>query len=214
MIMNIDTAKSHGHLVAPHGGELVDLKLDQENATELKAQSKDFPSWELTSRQIRDLELLLSGGFSPLRGFMNRNEYERVCHEMRLSNGLVWPIPIALDVPDVFAKSLKPGSSKVALRDCEGVMLAVLNVEDVWQPDRKAEAQAVFGTTSTLHPGGDYAINRSNPWYVGGKLEGLQEPSHYDFKALRLTPAELRSEFSRMGWRRVVAFQTRNPMHR
>ena len=142
--MNIDTAKSHGHLVAPHGGELVDLKLDQENAAELKARSKDFPSWDLTSRQIRDLELLLSGGFSPLRGFMNRDEYERVCHEMRLSNGLVWPIPITLDVPEAFAKSLKPGSSKVALRDSEGVMLAVLYVEDVWQPDRKAEAQSCF----------------------------------------------------------------------
>src|SRR6476660_3002545 len=148
--MNIDTAKSHGHLVVPHGGELVDLKLNQENAAELKARSKDFPSWDLTSRQIRDLELLLSGGFSPLRGFMNRDEYERVCQEMRLSNGLFWPMPITLDVPDAFAKSLKPGSSKVALRDSEGVMLAVLYVEDVWQPDRKAEAQAVFGTTITI----------------------------------------------------------------
>src|ERR1700756_4268416 len=171
--MNIDTAKPYGHLIAPHGGELVDLKLDPENAAELKARSKDFPSWELTSRQIRDLELLLSGGFSPLRGFLSRNEYERVCHEMRLSNALVWPIPITLDVPDAFAKSLKPGSSKIALRDSEGVMLAVLHVEDVWQPDRKAEAHAVFATTSTLHPGVDYVLNKAHPWYVGGCIEGV-----------------------------------------
>src|SRR5438309_4800687 len=212
--MNIDNPQSHGHLIAPHGGELVDLTLDEANAAELKARSKDFPSWDLTSRQIRDLELLLSGGFSPLRGFMNRDDYERVCHEMKLSNGLVWPIPITLDVPEAFAKSLKPGSTKVALRDSEGVMLAVLFVEDVWQPDRKAEAQAVFATTSTLHPGVDHLLNRGDGWYVGGRVEGLQLPSHYDFRTLRLTPSDLRAEFIRLGWRRIVGFQTRNPMHR
>src|SRR5881396_2547380 len=213
-IDNIDDAQSHGHLIAPHGGELVDLKLDPENAAELKARSRDFPSWDLTSRQIRDLELLLSGGFSPLRGFMNRDDYEHVCHEMRLSDGLVWPIPITLDVPEAFAKSLKPGSSKVALRDSEGVMLAVLYVEDVWEPDRKAEAQAVLGTTSTVHPGVDYLLNKGHGWYVGGRVEGLQLPTHYDFRTLRLTPLDLRAEFTRLGWRRIVGFQTRNPMHR
>ena len=93
-------------------------------------------------------------------------------------------------------------------------MLAVLSVEEVWQPDRKAEAQAVFASTSAAHPGADYAINKANPWYVGGSLEGIQIPSHYDFRNLRLTPAEVRAEFARVGWRRVVAFQTRNPMHR
>src|SRR2546422_3457162 len=149
-IDNIDSAKSHGHLIAPHGGELVDLKLDPENAADLKARSRDFPSWDLTRRQIRDLELLLSGGFSPLRGFMNRDDYERVCHEMKLSNGLLWPIPITLDVPGAFGKSLKPGSSNIALRDSEGVLAAELYVEGVWQPDRKAEAEAVLETTSTV----------------------------------------------------------------
>src|SRR5262252_1035502 len=212
--MNIENTHSHGHLIAPHGSELVDLKLAPENAAELKARSKDFPSWDLTSRQIRDLELVLSGGFSPLRGFMKREEYERVCHEMRVSNGLVWPIPITLDVPEAFAKSLKPGSSKVALRDSEGVMLAVLYVEDVWQPDRKAEAQAVFATTSMVHPGVDYLLNKAHGWYVCGRVEGLQLPTHYDFRTLRLTPSDLRQEFIRMGWRRIVGFQTRNPMHR
>jgi len=172
-IDNIDSAKSHGHLIAPHGGELVDLRLDPENAAELKARSRDFPSWDLTSRQIRDLELLLSGGFSPLRGFMNREDHERVCQDMKLSNGLIWPIPITLDVPEAFAKSLKPGSSKVALRDSEGVMIAVLYVEDVWQPDRKAEAQAVLGSTSTVHPGVDYLLNKGHGWYVGGRVEEI-----------------------------------------
>jgi len=192
----------------------VQLIASAERSAELKSHSREWPSWDLSARQLCDLELLLSGGFSPLRGFMTRPDYEGVCHDMRLTSGVIWPMPVTLDVTEEFAKKLQPGTSKVALRDPEGVMLAVLNVEEVWQPDRKAEAKAVFGTTSTVHPGVDYAINKSNPCYIGGKLEGLQEPSHYDFKALRLTPAELRSEFSRMGWRRVVAFQTRNPMHR
>jgi sulfate adenylyltransferase len=205
---------STSHLIPPHGGELAQLVASAERSAELKAHSREWPSWDLTPRQLCDLELLLSGGFSPLRGFMRRADYERVCHNMLLTSGVLWPMPINLDVTEEFAKKLTPGSSKIALRDPEGVMLAVLDVEEVWRPDRKDEAQSVFGTTSTVHPGVEYLLNKSNPWYVGGKLEGLQLPSHYDFKTLRLTPAELRAEFSRLGWRRVVAFQTRNPMHR
>jgi sulfate adenylyltransferase len=185
-----------------------------ERAAELKAQSKDWPSWDLTARQLCDLELLMSGGFSPLRGFLNRADYEGVCNNMRLADGTLWPMPITLDVTEDFAKKLTAGSSKIALRDPEGVMLAVMHVEDVWQPDRAAEAKAVFGSTSAAHPGADYAINKSNPWYVGGKVEGLQEPSHYDFRELRLTPSVVRAEFQRTGWTKIVAFQTRNPMHR
>ena len=202
------------HLIAPHGGELVDLSVSTERAAELKNHSREWPSWDLSPRQICDLELLLSGGFSPLHGFMTRPDYDGVCHNMKLASGVLWPMPITLDVTEQFAKSLKPSTSKVALRDPEGVMLAVLHVEDVWQPDRQAEAKAVFNTTSDAHPGVDYLINKANPWYIGGKIEGVQAPSHYDFKNLRLTPAELRNEFARLGWRRVVAFQTRNPMHR
>jgi len=210
----LNASTIHSHLIPPHGGELINLNADVDRAAELKAQSRDFPSWDLTARHIRDLELLMNGGFSPLRGFMTRADYEGVCHNMKLTSGLLWPIPITLDVTESFANGLKQGSSKIALRDAEGVMLAVLHVEDVWKPDRKAEAEAVFRTTSPLHPGVNYLLNKENPWYVGGRIEGLQSPSHYDFKNLRLTPAELRVEFARLGWRRVVAFQTRNPMHR
>jgi sulfate adenylyltransferase len=205
---------STSHIIAPHGGELVNLVAQPDRAQELKAHSREWPSWDLTPRQICDLELLLSGGFSPLQGFMNKADYEGVCHNMHLASGVIWPMPITLDVKEEFAKTLTPGSSKIALRDGEGVMIAVLHVEEIWQPDRQAEAKSVFGTTSTVHPGVNYLLKNSNPWYVGGRLEGLQLPSHYDFKALRLTPAEVRAEFARMGWRRVVAFQTRNPMHR
>lgn len=205
---------SSSHLIPPHGGELVDLIAQPEAAQELKISSREWPSWDLSARQLCDLEMLLGGGFSPLRGFMARADYEGVCNRMRLSSGLLWPMPITLDVTEAFAHSLKPGSSKIALRDAEGVMLGVLHVEEVWQPDRKAEAQAVFHSTSKAHPGADYVMNQANPWYVGGRVEGLQMPAHYDFRALRLTPAELRAEFARLGWRRIVAFQTRNPMHR
>ena len=205
---------SSSHLIPAHGGQLCELIAVPERIKELKSLSKDWPSWDLTARQVCDLELLLSGGFSPLRGFMNCAEYESVCQNMQLPDGPIWPMPITLDISEEFAKRLKPGSSKIALRDAEGVMLAVLHVEDVWQPDRKAEADAVFKTVSSAHPGSGYLLNQSNPWYVGGKLEGIQMPSRYDFRGLRLTPAELRAEFARLGWRRIVAFQTRNPMHR
>ncbi len=210
----MNTLNKTSHLVPPHGGELINLILDRKAAAETKAASRDFLSWDLTPRQVCDLELLLNGGFSPLTGFMNKADYEGVCSGMNLTSGLLWPMPITLDVTEAFAKTLQPGSSKIALRDAEGVMIAILHVEDVWQPDRRAEAKAVFNSTSTAHPGVAYLMNRSNPWYVGGRLEGLQLPSHYDFKTLRLTPAELRADFVNQGWRRVVAFQTRNPMHR
>ena len=202
------------HLIAPHGGELINLIVDPDRISELKSHSRGWPSWDLTARQLCDLELLMSGGFSPLRGFMTRPDYEGVCHNMKLACGILWPMPITLDITEEFARQLKPGSSKIALRDPEGVMLAVLHVEEVWQPDRAAEAKAVFNSNSKAHPGADYAMNKAHPWYVGGRVEGLQAPSHYDFRTLRFTPAELRAEFARLGWRRVVAFQTRNPMHR
>ncbi len=208
--MNVSTS----HLVSPHGGELVNLIAAPEQTRELRAHSREWPSWDLTPRQLCDLELLMSGGFSPLRGFMTRADYDGVCSSMRLASGVLWPMPVTLDVTEEFAKGLKPGSSKVALRDPEGVMLGVLHVEEVWQPNRESEAKTVFNTTSKVHPGVNYLLAQSHPWYVGGRVEGTQEPSHYDFRGLRLTPAELRGEFARLGWRRAVAFQTRNPMHR
>jgi sulfate adenylyltransferase len=200
-------------LTAPHGGTLVNLLVEPARAAELQTASQTWPSWDLTPRQLCDLELLLNGGFSPLAGFMTRADYEPVCRDMRLASGVLWPMPITLDVPEAFAATLAPGAT-VALRDAEGVMLAALHVEDVWSPDREAEAQAVFGTTNREHPGVAALLDRTNSHYVGGRLEGLHLPVHYDFKPLRQTPAELREAFARRGWTRVVAFQTRNPMHR
>jgi sulfate adenylyltransferase len=201
------------HLIAPHGGKLVNLIVDEARAAELKEASRDWPSWDLTPRQLCDLELLMNGGFSPLTGFLKQHDYERVVREARLDDGTLWPIPITLDLPDAVAEKLGP-SSHLALRDAEGVMLAVLHVEDVWQPDREAEARGVFGSTHGEHPGVAYLLKQTNPAYVGGRIEGVSLPHHYDYRMLRLAPAEVRAEFSKRGWRKVVAFQTRNPMHR
>jgi sulfate adenylyltransferase len=205
--------KMPSHLIDPHGGRLTNLIVSEEKRNALKAQSKDWPVWDLTPRQLNDLELLLNGGFSPLSGFLTQKDYEKVCSDMRLSNGLLWPLPITLDITEELAKKLKPGTF-LALRDFEGVTLAALQVEDLWQPNYTEEAEKVFGTDNPEHTGVNYLLNNCNPWYVGGRLEGFQLPQHYDFKHLRLTPEELRKTFSDLGWRKVVAFQTRNPLHR
>jgi sulfate adenylyltransferase len=200
-------------LIPAHGGSLVDLMAPPAAAAELRAASRDWPSWDVTPRQLCDLELLLNGGFSPLRGFLARRDYDGVVDAMRLGNGALWPIPITLDVPETLAGTLSAGM-RVALRDAEGVMLAALTVEDVWQPDRAREAEAVFGTRSLHHPGVRVLLEQSHPFYVGGTVTGVTQPAHYDYRALRHSPAQLRAEFTRLGWHRVVAFQTRNPMHR
>ena len=201
------------HLVPPYGGALVDGVVDDERASELRKASTYWPSCDLTPRHLCDLELLLSGAFSPLRGFLGSADLASVCADMRLSDGTLWPMPVTLDVPDELATQVGPGTS-VALRDPEGVMLAALHVEEVYRPDRRAEAQGVFGTTDPAHPGVAHLLERTHPSYLAGTLEGIQLPAHHDYPALRYTPAELRAEFTRRGWRRVVAFQTRNPLHR
>ena len=201
------------HLIEPHGGTLVDLQASPEQSAELEAASRDWPSVDLTPRQLCDLELVLNGGFSPLRGFLNKADYTSVCADMRLADGTLWPIPIMLDIPEELGKTLNAGST-LALRDPEGVMIAALNIADVWEPDREAEAQAVFGTTNKEHPGVAQLLDRTNPYYVGGTIVGFDPVTHYDYRLMRHTPAELRREFGKLGWTKVVAFQTRNPMHR
>lgn len=167
----------------------------------------------LSSHQLCDLELLLNGAFSPLQGFMGLTDYDSVCATMRMCDGTLWPIPICLDVSAEFAQLLSPGTW-VALRDIEGAMLAALRVDEVWLPDKHAEAEMVFGTTNREHPGVAYLLDNAGQYYISGHLEGLKRPTHYDFRELRLTPAELREDMAGLGWTRVVAFQTRNPMHR
>ncbi len=184
----------------------------KERAQELKQEAVHLPSWDLTFRQIWDLELLANGAFAPLTGYLGKADYEGVCTEMRLSDGAIWPMPITLDVTEELAQSLEAGS-RVALRHPEGMVLAVLTVSDVWTPDKEAEAQGVLDTTDDGHPG-VFELLHGNPVYVGGTIEGVELPPHHTFRYLRHTPAELKHEFERLGWQRIVAFQTRNPMHR
>ena len=189
------------------------LIVDSSQAAGIKKEAVDLKSWDLSDRQIWDCELLLSGAFSPLKGYLTEADLAGVMKDMRLENGSLWPIPVTLDVTEEFAASLQPGE-RVALRHPEGMLLAIITVSDIYTPDRAGEAKAVFGTTDESHPGVNQVLNQTNPVYLGGSLEGVELPPHHTFRHLRHTPSELRAEFKRLGWNRIVAFQTRNPLHR
>lgn len=199
---------------ARHNKELVrELYAPADQIPALRAEAGALPSWDLTPRQICDLELLLNGGFAPLDGFLGEGDYHSVVETLRLENGALWPIPVTLDVSEAFAAKIAAGD-RVALRDQEGVLLAILDVSSVWTPDKAREATLVFGSNDLAHPAARYLHDRAGPCYVGGRVTGVQTPTHYDFRHLRHTPNELKRLFAKMGWRRVVAFQTRNPLHR
>ena len=200
-------------LVEPHGGELCNLYVSEERMLELKKSLISYESWTLTDRQICDIELILNGGFSPLKGFLNKADYDSVLKDMRLADGTLWPMPITLDISEETADKLSK-NDKLVLRDKEGFPVAVLDVEDIWKANFAEEAKAVFGTTDETHPAVNYLMNFTNPVYVGGSLEGMTVPKHYDYQGLRHTPNELRDQFAKRGWENIVAFQTRNPMHR
>ena len=179
----------------------------------LKSEAGLMPSWDLTPRQACDLELLMNGGFFPLQGFNSQADYDGVVDGMRLADGTLWPMPITLDVSEKFSEGLALGT-RIALRDAEGVILAIMTVTDKWVPDKAREAAKVFGADDQAHPAVHYLHNIAGPVYLGGPIEGLQAPVHYDFKGRRDTPNELRAYFKKLGWEKVVAFQTRNPLHR
>lgn len=200
----------------PHGGELKDLiARDQPRHKELAVEAETLPAIVLTERQLCDLELLLSGGFSPLEGFMNEKDYNGVVAENRLVDGNLFSMPITLDLSkeQIAELSVKPGN-RFTLRDFrDDRNLAIITVDDVYQPDKAKEAKEVFGGDAE-HPAVKYLYNTAKEFYVGGKLDAINRLEHYDYVALRYTPAELRLHFDKLGWSKVVAFQTRNPMHR
>ena len=179
----------------------------------LKIEAANLVSWDLTQRQCCDLELLMNGGFYPLNGFLNEKDYFSVLENMRMADNSLWPIPINLDVSKIFAKDLKI-NQKISLRDPEGVILAILEISDIYTPNKEKEAELVFGTNDIAHPSVNYLHNKAGDVYLGGKIIGIQPVVHYDFRAIRDTPNELRSFFHKVGWDRIVAFQTRNPLHR
>ena len=190
-----------------------ELYVSYDSAEKLKVEAGDLPSWDLTARQLCDLELLMNGGFNPLKGFMSEADYNGVVDDMRLTDGSLWPMPINLDVSEEFATGVEDGQD-IALRDPEGVILAILSITDKWTPNKSREAEAVFGADDDAHPAVNYLHNSAGNVYLGGPVIGIQAPVHYDYRGRRNTPNELRAYFRKMGWRRVVAFQTRNPLHR
>ncbi|QWT19275.1 bifunctional sulfate adenylyltransferase/adenylylsulfate kinase [Bacillus sp. NP157] len=212
--MSIETLPSArtSALVTPHGGVLTDLYSTSPASLFDERPDDRSPRITLDHRHLCDLELLLNGAFSPLTGFMASDDYHRVVHDLRLGNGLLWPMPIVLDVSEATAAGLSIGQV-IVLTDSQGTPLAELRLDDIYRPDKHAEAHHVFGTTDRNHPGVEELFARGAV-YLGGPLRGLREPAHADFLDLRSTPRQLRHWFIQHGWDRIVGFQTRNPIHR
>nr|WP_173069450.1 bifunctional sulfate adenylyltransferase/adenylylsulfate kinase [Sulfurimicrobium lacus] len=195
-------------LISPYGGELVNLMAEGARRDALLHEAATLPALTLNPRQLCDLELLLNGALSPLRGYMCRADYQGVVTDMRLADGSFWPMPIVLDVTETLA----PGS-RVVLRDSGGSALAVLTVDESWPADKVLEARQVYGTDLADHPGMAF-LHSLGSHYAGGLVEGLNLPHRADFTALRLSPGTLRERFARAGRSRVVAFQPHHIMHR
>ncbi|KAJ3019840.1 Sulfate adenylyltransferase [Thoreauomyces humboldtii] len=201
----------------PHGGALNDLIVrDAPRNRELRDEAAKLYSIVLNERQLCDIELILNGGFSPLAGFMNQADYSAVVKGLRLVNGLLWPVPITLDVgQDQIDQGKIAEGARITLRNPQDdSLIAIITVEDVYSPDKAVEAESVFGADDSAHPGVDYLHKSTKQFYVGGALDAISLPVHYDYVEHRYTPAELRAYFKKLNWTRVVAFQTRNPMHR
>lgn len=200
------------NLIEPYKGELINLLLEEVDSERIKTESESYPAITLTQRQQCDLELLVTGALSPLKGFMNQHDYDSVIENTTLSDGTVWPLPYYLDLTEEQAASIDIGD-KISLRDLEGFMPAILTVESKWQPDKNKEAEKIYGTLDTEHPGVDYVMNTVGNVYIGGKVDAIQLPFHYDFESFRFTPEELRQQFDKLGWHSIVAFHTSKPMH-
>jgi sulfate adenylyltransferase len=199
--------------LVPHGGQLVELFPSSNERESAAEASQSLVAITLSPRQLCDIELLLNGGFSPLTGFLGQKDYESVLKEMRLTSGVLWPIPITLDVSQKVADAIKLGQ-RIVLQDSAKRVIALMDVTDRWQPDKHQEAQMVFGTSDDGHPGVATLMHQTGAVYLGGPLIAVQLPHQTDFPDLRKTPQDLRNAFQAHNWQKVVAFQTRNPMHR
>ena len=200
-------------MIEPHGKTLVSFHLSADELSEYSELSNKTSSLTLSLKQQCDLEMISNGAFSPLSTFNNQKDYEEILLNNKLSNGLVWPIPIVLDVPDQFLKSLDK-NEYISLRNTEGFLLAILKVKEFWAPNKKEEANLVFKSNDPNHPGVDYLFNHTNNNYISGELVPIQENKYFDFTHLRKSPQEVRDFFRLNNWKDVIAFQTRNPMHR
>ncbi len=190
-----------------------DLPPSTDEHKELLREAALHPFWTLSDRQICDIELLLNGGFAPLSNFMRRADYESVLKTMRLTDGSLYPIPVTLDVSQKFIAPLSEGDV-ITLRNHESFAIATMTLSEIWEPDRTREMELVYATQDRAHPAVAYLSGVSNPIYVAGQLQSIDPTLHTDYRRYRHTPRQLRAEFERRNWKKVVAFQTRNPMHR
>ncbi len=200
-------------LINPHGGSLINCYCDNTESNQYKSKAVNYQSWTLTDRQLCDLELILNGAFSPLDGFMNQECYNSVLENNRLLDNNVWPMPIILDIKSDIADKVEINDN-LALRDKEGYLIAIMQISDKWKYDKTLEAKKVYGTTDITHTGVRYLFENGGDICLGGKVIGVEHPHHHDFLDIRLGPAETRDFFQNNNWNKVVAFQTRNPMHR
>lgn len=197
-------------IIAPHGGKLINRMATIEEYESLDEAAKKLPRLTLNKRELSDLDLIAVGAFSPLEGFMTHADYENVLQNKRLASGLPWTIPITLTICDK-SKDLKPGTNVVLLSN--GEIMAILHIEDIYKVDPEKEALMVYGTCDMDHPGVKY-LHGCGTYALGGKVTVLRRPKHSDFDDNRFDPAQSRKLFKEKGWKRVVGFQTRNPVHR
>ncbi len=199
--------------IAPHGGTLVNLLATGREAEQLADRAEHHPKIRVGERELSDLEMLTVGALSPLTGFVREHDYHSILESMHLSSGLPWTIPVTLSLDQDEVKRIGGADAVTLLSAQSDRPLAVLEVEEVFRRDREKEALAVFGTQDLDHPG-VRALHEAGDFYLAGTVRALRLPEHRTFARYRLTPAETRAEFERRGWRTVVGFQTRNPIHR
>jgi sulfate adenylyltransferase len=199
--------------IPPHGGHLVQRLAQPDEAREWRERRAGLPAVVLNDRQVSDLEMIATGGLSPLTGFMGRDDYESVVRSMHLAGGLPWTIPITLAVGAGEAASLSEGQEVALLADDAATLLGILRLREKFPYDRSAEVRQVYHTDDAAHPG-VAAVYEQGEILLGGEVSVVELPRHADFPEYRLAPAQTRAEFARRGWRRIVGFQTRNPVHR
>jgi sulfate adenylyltransferase len=203
----------HDTTITPHGGDLVDLLVPEGRREATRAEADHLPKLVVNARELSDLEMLTVGALSPLRGFVGEADYVSVLETMHLTNGLAWSIPVTLSLTDDDVKRIGAGGSVALLPWEAGDPIAVVEVAEVFKRDRQKESVGVFGTEDLEHPGVQ-ALHDAGDFCLAGAVRALALPEHDDFLPYRLTPAQTRAAFAERGWRTVVGFQTRNPIHR
>ncbi|OVE78354.1 sulfate adenylyltransferase, partial [bacterium F11] len=198
-------------IISAHGGTLINRLVPADKTASVIEEAKNYPQIPIGPRLHADIEMIGIGGFSPLEGFLPSDDYQSVLSNIRLSNGLIWPIPITLDVDQTVMKKLNVGQPAALVLD--GTIVAILHVEDIYQFDKKMEARYIYKTEEDQHPG-VAAVYSKKDYLVGGKIDVLKTQDHKDFPQYNLTPRDTRRAFHENGWKAVVAFQTRNPIHR